>query len=74
MSKVVARLRQEFFEQHRDAHYLVFDNRTHQAIGAVYYAPDWWDTPEIREKDLREFFQEVQRINQEWVPSIQNGG
>ena len=62
-----ARLRKEFYDKHRDADWLVFDNRTHQVIGAVYYAPDWWDTPEVHRKELRDFFSLVQRKNQEWL-------
>lgn len=65
--KLAHRLRQEFLERHRDADWLVFDNRTHQAIGAVYYAPDWWDTPEVRRKELRDFFGLVNMAQQEWV-------
>lgn len=65
--ETAARLRHEFLERHRDAHWLVFDNRTHQAVGAAYYAPDWWDTPEVHRKELREFFQLVQSANQEWL-------
>ncbi len=61
------RLRQEFLERHRDAHWLVFDSRTHQAIGAVYYAPDWWDTPEVHRKELRDFFSLVAAAQQEWL-------
>ena len=64
-----ARLRQEFYEKHRSADWLVFDNRTHQAIGAVYYAPDWWDTPEVHEKELRDFFSLVNAKYQEWLES-----
>ena len=64
---IAARLRKEFYDKHRDADWLVFDNRTHQAIGAVYYAPDWWDTPEVHRKELRDFFSLVQRENQEWL-------
>ena len=62
-----ARLRQEFYAWHRDADWLVFDNRTHQAIGAIYYAPDWWDTPEVHKKELHDFFSLVRKENQEWV-------
>ena len=61
------RLRYQFLERHRDADWLVFDARTHQAIGAVYYAPDWYETPEVHRKGLRDFFSLVQRIDQEWV-------
>lgn len=61
------RLRREFLERYHDADWLVFDNRTHQTIGAVYYAPDWYDTPEVHRKELRDFFRLVEAQYQEWV-------
>lgn len=66
-NETAARLRGEFLERHRDAHWLVFDSRTHQAVGAIYYSYDWFDTPEMQERDLRNFFREVQAADLEWL-------
>ena len=61
MSEELAhKLRYEFWEQHREADWLVCDTRTGFPIGAVYYSPDWHDTPKMRQKDLRDFFRAVQ--------------
>lgn len=70
--ETAARLRGQFLERHRDAEWLVFDSRTHQAVGAIYYSPDWFDTPEIHERDLRNFFRAVQAANLEWLRGSQN--
>lgn len=63
--EVACRLRQQFLERHHDADYLVSDSRSHQAIGAIYYAPDWYGTPEVHRKDLRDFFSLVETT--EWL-------
>jgi hypothetical protein len=54
--------RNEWLEKHKDAHFLVFDTRTRLPLGAIYYAPDWHDTPEVRENELKRFFALVQQL------------
>ncbi len=49
-------LRHEFLEKHRDAHYVVYDPRTRHPIGAIYYAPDFFVTPEVHRAELERFF------------------
>ena len=48
-------LRCEFLEKHQAAHYIVYDSRTRFPIGAIYYAPDYFTTPEVRKVGLRRF-------------------
>lgn len=55
-------LRTEFYEKHKDAHYLVIDTRTGFPLGAIYYSFDWEYIPEVRKKNLREFFAAVQEL------------
>lgn len=50
------KLRDEFLERHKDAHYLVLNGTTGAVLGAVYYAPDWHIQDEVIAYDLKRFF------------------
>ena len=69
-------LRREFMEKHRNAHYVVYDTRTRQPIGAIYYAPDYFVMPEVHEAELKRFFALVKLVEferQGEVRDVQEG-
>ncbi len=56
MSDRANELRCDFMEKHRLAHYIVYDTKTRNPIGAIYYAPDFFGTPEVHRAELKRFF------------------